>query len=210
MLRVVVLAAALYGITSASTPPEPLRIDTLAGSNSNGDGGPASAAVFQNLEGVAADPLGNIFVADTDAHVVRRISPSGVVRTVAGNGRAGLSGDGGQGPLASLNLPYGIAADLAGNLYIADLGNARVRKLAPDGVITTIAGHTAETRLAAPRNVAVDAAGTVYISDFGGHRIYKLTGSAMTPIAGNGRQGKNPQSACATGVAAAHTCSMIT
>ncbi len=166
------------------------QMKTLAGAGGIGDGGPASAALFLNLTGVAVDPSGNLFVSDTDTHRVRRIAPNGIVTTYAGTGKPGSAGDGGPASQAQLNFPYGVATDYGGNLYIADLGNARIRKVTPDGRIATVAGHTPETRLIAPRNVAVDGPGSVYVSDFGAHRVYRLSASAaLVPIAGTGKAG---------------------
>ena len=181
--------AAILLLTSLSLGQSYLQVRTLAGSDSIGDGGPASAALFLNLTGVAVDPLGNLYVSDTDAHRVRKIAPNGLATTFAGMGRAGLSGDGGPAASASLNFPYGVATDYAGSVYIADLGNARIRKVTPDGVITTIAGHTPETKLIAPRNVAVDGPGNVFVADFGGHRVYRLAPTGLVSIAGTGRPG---------------------
>lgn len=166
------------------------QMQTFAGAGGIGDGGPASAALFLNLTGVAVDPSGNLYLADTDTHRIRRIAPNGIVTTFAGTGRPGLSGDGGPAAQAQLNFPYGIATDYAGNLYVADLGNKRIRRITADGRISTIAGHTPETRLIAPRNVAVDGPGQVYVADFAGHRVYRLAGaSGLVPVAGTGRAG---------------------
>lgn len=167
-----------------------LQVRTLAGSDRIGDGGPATSALFLNLNGVAVDPLGNLYLADTDAHRIRRIAPNGLTTTFAGTGRPGYSGDGGPASEAAINLPYGVATDYAGSVYIADLGNARIRKVAPDGVISTVAGHTPETRLLAPRNVAVDGPGRVFVADFNGHRVYRLSPvTGLIPVAGSGRPG---------------------
>jgi len=180
---------AILLLSSLSFGQPYLHVRTLAGSDFTGDGGPASAALFLNLTGVAVDPLGNLYLSDTDAHRVRKIAPNGMTTSFAGTGRAGLSGDGGLAALASLNSPYGVATDYAGSVYIADLGNARIRKITPDGVITTIAGHTPETRMIAPRNVAVDGPGNVFVADFGGHRVYRIASTGLVPIAGTGRPG---------------------
>jgi uncharacterized protein (TIGR03437 family) len=90
---------------------------------------------------------------------------------------------------AKLNAPFGVATDYAGSVYIADLGNARIRKVTPDGRIITIAGHTPETKLIAPRNVAVDGPGNVVIADFAANRVYRLTAQGLVAIAGAGRAG---------------------
>ena len=93
------------------------------------------------IQGVAADRWGNLYIADTDHHRIRKISTAGIIATIAGTGEAGFSGDGGAASAARLNLPYGIAVDYAGYVYIADLGNNRVRRIAPDGTISTVAGR---------------------------------------------------------------------
>src|ERR1039457_418255 len=148
------------------------HVETVAGSSRVGDGGPALAAQFSSIKGIAVDRLGNLYLADTDNHRIRKVS-AGIVTTIAGTGVAGFSGDGGSAVNAQLNFPYGLALDSAGNLYVADYGNERVRRIAPDGTITTIAGtgqsgssedgaRPLDTSLFSPRNVAVDAAGNLY------------------------------------------------
>ena len=110
----------------------PIRVETVAGSSRSGDGGPPLAAQFSAIQGIALDRLGNLYISDTDHHRVRKVS-GGVVTTVAGTGAAGFSGDGKAAASAQLNLPYGLALDGAGNLYIADEGNQRVRRVTPGG-----------------------------------------------------------------------------
>jgi len=110
-----------------------------------GDGGPASKAKFFASQ-VAVDPAGNVYVADKEANRVRKFAPRGVISTFAGNGRAGFGGDGGQASQAQLNRPESIAIDIAGNVYIADTENFRLRRVATDGVITTIAGSGENNR----------------------------------------------------------------
>jgi uncharacterized protein (TIGR03437 family) len=161
-------------------------INTAAGSDWVGDGGPAILALLFQAEGLAADAGGNVYVADAADQRVRRIGVDGTIETIAGTGIAGFSGDGGPAAAAQLNSPYGLAFDASGNLYIADLGNARVRRVAPDGTIDTVASGV----LNAPRNVAVDASGNLYISDFSAHRVYELSaGGTLTVIAGTGVAG---------------------
>lgn len=169
----------------AETPPAYL-VQPLAGSDYIGDGGPANAALLNSVQGVAADALGNYYIADTDAHRIRKIRPDGIILTFAGTGRPGYSGDGGPATSAQLNLPYGLAADWTGNIYVADFGNQVVRKISPDGRITTVAGNTPQTKLAGPRNLATDTVGNLYISDFLASRVYKLTPwGGFTAIAGS-------------------------
>ena len=150
-------------------------VQTIAGSDFIGDGGPAANALLSTVEGVTADALGNYYLADTDSHRIRRISSKGVITTVAGIGKRGFSGDGGPATLAQLNTPYGLASDLSGNVYVADFGNHCVRKISPDGRISTVAGLTSDTRMDGPRNLAVDTSGNLYISDFTASRVYRLT-----------------------------------
>ena len=116
------------------------NISTVAGSNNVGENIPATSAILIQAEGIATDPAGNIYVSDANNHRVRRIAPSGIITTIAGNGFAGFAGDGGPASSSQLNSPYGLALDLSGNLYIADLGNARIRIITPAGIISTIAG----------------------------------------------------------------------
>jgi uncharacterized protein (TIGR03437 family) len=176
-------------------------IQTVAGSSYMGDGGPATAAQIGSIQGVAVDGKGNLYLSDTDNSRVRKVDTAGIITTIAGNGTAGFSGDGGPASGAQLNLPYGLALDAAGNLYIADLGNNRVRRVGPDGVIVTIAGTGVEgysgdnvqaigAQLYAPRNVALDAANNLYISEFEGHRVRKVTpAGVISTVAGTGVAG---------------------
>lgn len=189
------------GIGNAQTTVGYL-IQTVAGGNWAGDGGPATAALINHLEGIAADPRGGFYFADSDDHRVRKVLPNGQIQTIAGTGTPGARGDGGAANLAQLKTPYGVAADRYGNLYIADLGNARIRRVAADGSIGTVAGGgsldggSAEggpatlVRLDAPRNVAVDAAGSFYFSEFNGHRVWRVTpDGTLHTLAGTGRSG---------------------
>ncbi len=178
------------------------RLQTLAGGDYAGDGGAANSALLVHIEGLAADFRGNIYIADADDNRVRKVTPAGIISTFAGNGRAGFSGDGGPASTAQLRTPYGVAADRNGNIYIADLGNARVRRVSPDGVIQTVAGGgttpawqgdgqpATNLALTSPRNVAVDYYGTVYFSDFGGNRVFEISENGLAIlIAGAGEPG---------------------
>src|ERR1039457_2155197 len=184
----------------ADTARVPYHVETVAGSSRIGDGGPALAAQFSNIQGIAVDRLGSLYLSDTDNHRVRKVS-GGTVTTIAGTGVAGFSGDGKSALNAQLNFPYGLAVDSAGNVYVADLGNQRVRRIGPDGIITTVAGTgrkasspdgaaPTDTSLISPRNVAADAAGNLYIAEFEGHRVRKLTlGGRLSTVAGTGVAG---------------------
>jgi uncharacterized protein (TIGR03437 family) len=194
----------VLGWTAAAqgTAPSAYRIETVAGSSRNGDGGPAIAAQSGAIQGIALDRLGNLYFSDTDHHRVRKVAAmNGIVTTVAGTGDAGFGGDGAPATAAQLNLPYGLATDSAGNLFIADLGNNRVRRVALDGTISTVAGTGAKgstgdggpanaARLFTPRNVLVDASGVVYISEFEGHRIRRIGADGkISTLAGTGTAG---------------------
>ncbi len=199
-MRLWALAAFACSAVSIAADPS-YNITTVAGSMNVGDGRPATAAQLSSPEGLASDGAGNIYVADAIDHRVRKISPGGVISTVAGTGYPGFSGDGGPAVAAQLNAPYGLAVDAAGSLYIADLGNARVRAVGRDGIIRTIAGGGKQVpedsnlnplvvALDAPRNLALDSLGNLYISDFGAHRIFRLSANGtLERIAGLGRAG---------------------
>ena len=114
-------------------------ITTVAGtgrSGFSGDGGPGASARIANARGVAVDGSGNLFIADTRNHRIRKVTPNGTITTVVGNGTCCDAGDGGPADAAQLNFPQGVIVDAAGNLFIADLSN-RIRKVTPDGIITT-------------------------------------------------------------------------
>ncbi len=189
-MKFAALGLALAGMLCADTngPAQAsYTIATVAGSSAVGDDGPATSAALSDAEGVAVDSKGNVFIADANDHRVREIAPDGTITTVAGDGFPGFRGDGGPASLSRLNTPYGVAVDRAGNLYIADLGNNRVRKVGLDGAITTVTGTDT---LQAPRNVAVDAAGNLYISEFAGARVWRLgTDGTMAAVAGKGAPG---------------------
>ncbi len=179
-------------------------ISTIAGngvSSYSGNGGPARNAQMNSPQGVAVDTAGNLYIADTGNNVVRKVGKDGNIVTFAGNGAAGNGGDGGSATSAQLKTPQGIAVDSAGNVYIADSGNARVRKVDSGGNISTVAGNgtagyggdggaAGTAQFNTPTAVAVDAAGNVYIADFNNNRIRKVSsGGTITTIAGNGYAG---------------------
>jgi uncharacterized protein (TIGR03437 family) len=178
-------------------------ITTVAGGGANnpGDGGPATSAQLVNPVGLAIDSSGNLYFTDTDTNRVRKVSTSGIITTIAGNGGMGFSGDGLQATNAMLNGPRGVGLDSAGNIYIADTLNVRVRKVNPSGVITTVAGNgqagaTQEgavatgTSLNSPWTVKADGAGNIYISDLQNLRVFKVNVSGIiATFAGNGTAG---------------------
>jgi len=189
-------------------------ITTVAGNGSrgfSGDGGPAVSAQLNITDftgGVAADAAGNLYIADTGNHRVRRIAPNGIISTMAGNGAAGFSGDGGPATSASLLAPTGLGLDAAANLYIVDTGNQRIRRVGPGGIVTTVAGNggrgfSGDGGMATaaslslgnvqylgiagyPTSVAVDGAGNLYIADTDNGRVRKvnLAGIISSAITG--------------------------
>jgi sugar lactone lactonase YvrE len=174
------------------------RIAGTGSAGFSGDGGPARQAMLNAPGGVVVDPQGNIYISEFGNARIRKVNVAGVITTVAGNGAFAFSGDGGPATSASLNLPQHLALDAAGNLYVADSGNNRVRMITPAGVIMTVAGNgTAgysgdggQAKLAAldfPTGVAVDAAGNLYIADYNNNRVRKVTPAGIiSTFAGSG------------------------
>jgi hypothetical protein len=208
--------------SAAGSPPVPPPlprgpIGTVAGNGTvgySGDGGPATAAkLSQNPTGLARDAAGDLYIADGDNNVVRRVSPDGTITTVAGDGKAGFSGDGGPATAAQLDQPLGLAVDSAGNLYISDWDNYRIRRVSPAGLITTIAGNGQLAHLPSiqdsfadvgsptapgvgdggpatgadlsPSGITVDSAGDLLVADTFHQRIRRISPTGIiTTIAG--------------------------
>ncbi len=154
-------------------------------------------ANFYNPTGIAVDANGNLYVADSDNHKIRKITPIGEVSTVAGTGLAGNAD--GMGNVASFNFPAGVAVDQNGNIYVADAQNNKIRKISTTGEVTTlagsgIAGSADDVGIMAsfkfPYGIAVDANGNVYVGDVGNHKIRKISaGGVVTTLAGTGSEG---------------------
>jgi uncharacterized protein (TIGR03437 family) len=181
--------------------PQSATISTVAGNglySYSGDGGAAAKAELYLPQAVALDANGNRYIADSGNHVVRKVASNGAISTIAGAGVAGFGGDGSSAASAQLNTPTGVAVDKSGNIYIADSGNNRVRKIASNGAISTFAGTgsagfggeggaATSAQLYNPVAVAVDASGNLYIADLGNDRVRKVSASgAITTVAGNG------------------------
>jgi sugar lactone lactonase YvrE len=168
-------------------------ITTVAGNGGygySGDGGPATSAALTYPDGIAVDFAGNFYFADSGNYRIRKVS-SGVISTIAGNGYASYSGDGGQATGAQFSNPSGLAVDSVGNLYIADNGNARVRVVSPGGLITTFAGGgtggtasgilATNSTLSNPTRLAT-AGGNLYIEDLGNGLLRKVSGGLITTV----------------------------
>jgi len=166
-----------------------------------GDRGNATAAQLKAPAGIAVDNAGNVYIADAGNNCIRKVTPAGMISTIAGNGVAGYAGDGGNATAAQLNAPASIAVDSAGNVYIADAMNYRIRKVTAVGIIATIAGTGAAgysgdgkmdtlAVLNLPTGIALDKAGNVYIADQGNNRIRKITTEGIiSTVAGSGIAG---------------------
>ncbi len=195
------------------------NISTIAGNHAyghgySGDGGAATAAELYNPTGVAVDKTGNIYVADQDNNIIRKINTSGTISTIAGNHSFGhgYSGDGSPATGAQLYLPSAAAVDASGNVYIADLNNNVIRKVNTSGIISTIAGNfsygagysgdggaATAAELDAPTGVAVDASGNVYVADETNNVIRKInTSGIISTYAGNHKGGYSGDGGAAT------------
>ncbi|MFJ8470944.1 RICIN domain-containing protein [Kitasatospora sp. NPDC094011] len=182
------------------------RISTVAGTGTGGfagDGGPAVKAQLNYPRGVFVDGTGTLYIADTDNHRIRKVAADGTISTVAGTGTAGFSGDGGPAAKAQLDGPFWVVADGAGVLHIADYNNHRVRRVAADGTIGTVAGTgtagfggddgpAGKAQLNRPHGLALDGAGTLYIADSLNHRVRKVAADGtIGTVAGTGTAGFN-------------------
>ena len=226
LCRVRVVNTQASTITVLGVTIAPGNIATVAGSSTfgySGDGGPATSAQLNFPNGVAVDAAGNLYIADTENFRIRKVGTSGTITTVAGNGTAGYSGDGGAATAAELNTPDGVAVDAAGNIYIADLVNNRVRAvntqastitvlgvtIAPGNIATVAGNGTAgysgdggaaiSAELSSPYGMTADQAGNLYIADESNDRVRKVdTSGTITSVAGNGTAGYSGDGGTAT------------
>jgi len=182
---------------------EDRMVSTIAGSGERGfaDGSGAEAQ-FDHPFGVAVDSSDNVYVADTNNHCIRKITPTGMVSTIAGSGTAGFAD--GSGAEAQFDHPFGVAVDSSDNVYVADTNNHRIRKITPTRMVSTFAGTGTSgfvngigstAQFNTPTGVVVDSRGNVYVADHVNHRIRKITPAdriedrMVSTIAGSGERG---------------------
>ena len=179
-------------------------ITTIAGngmSGFNGDSVAATSATLYYPRGIVIDNYGNIYISDQFNNRIRKVDSKGIITTVAGNGTAGYSGDGAGATSAQLNYPNGVTLDIFSNLYISDNGNNVIRKITPNGIISTIAGNgsggfngdggaATSAELNIPIGVAIDKYGNIFIADYFNNRIRKVnTKGIISTVVGNGIYG---------------------
>jgi sugar lactone lactonase YvrE len=191
------------------------HITTIAGTGTqgfSGDAGPATAATLDSPQGLALDSANNLYLADTHNHRIRRIDvATSIITTIAGAGSPGFSGDNTLATAAQLNLPTALAIDSANNLYLADTGNHRIRKISDAGIITTIAGTGTQgfsgdagpasaAAIDSPTGLALDSANNLYLADTHNHRIRRIDAATgiITTIAGTGTPGFSGDTTAAT------------
>ena len=192
-------AFALLGVVAGPAHAAQGDIFTFAGTGAagaGGDGGPATSAGLRQPTAVAWLGDGSVLIADYANHRIRRVSPSGQISTVAGTGTAGYSGDGGPATSAKLNWPLDVEPTPDGGFLIADLGNKRVRRVSPGGIITTAAGNgqggttgdggpATSARLGSPTGVAVTVDGGFLVSDAAAHTVRRVSpAGTITRVAG--------------------------
>ncbi|WP_109851919.1 IPT/TIG domain-containing protein [Aquimarina sp. AU58] len=174
------------------TPEE--VVSTLAGSTSGFADGQSSAAQFYGPSSIAIDTDNNLYVTDTRNHKIRKITPQGVVSTLAGNTEGFADG---QGSVAQFNRPYGIAIDTDNNLYIADSYNHKIRKITPQGVVSTLAGNTegfadgtgTMAKFSYPLGIAIDLDSNLYVTDYENQKIRKITPQGVVSTMAGSTQG---------------------
>lgn len=178
-------------------------IHHFAGKGYGEDGGPASEADLDSPYAVAVDSKDNVYIADSGKNNIRKVTPNGIISTIAGNGTRGFGGDGGLATNAMLNMPSDVAVDGKGNVYVLDSFNNRVRKVTPAGIITTLAGNgvagflgdngratQARFNFARQGGLTVDGAGNVFVADTGNNRVRQvLTNGIIRTVAGIGTRG---------------------
>src|SRR5215208_642725 len=205
-LVVLALSACAGGAKDRAEGAATMKTVVGDGGSQLGDGGPATEAGLCGPTDVALDTQGHMYISDTGDYcigpggdTVRKVDPDGTITTVAGTGEPGFSGDGGPATKAQLDVPFAVAADPEGNLYITDENNFRIRKVDKEGIITTFAGtgedrHSGDggpatsAQLRDPGGLAFDAAGNLYVADYTSVRKIDPSGT-ITTVAGSGQLG---------------------
>src|SRR3954447_14306787 len=204
-LFVALVALAGLGVPAGASAAVPApTLGLLAGTGVPGylgDGGPAAGAQLYQAMGVAVDPAGDVLTADL-SNRIRKITPDGIITTVAGSGIAGFAGDGGPATNAQLNHPTGVVVDAGGAILIADQHNYRVRRVDPGGTITTVAGTglagygggdggpATRADLNLPTTLALDAGGGILIAEMAGRRVRRVDpDGTISTVAGDGAAG---------------------
>ena len=212
LLRSGLLVLVSMALAAMALPAQSL-ITTIAGTGGTGfggDGGPATAAALNRPVYVHVDSRGALYIADENNQRVRRVDGAGIITTFAGNGAAAFAGDGGPATAASLNGVTGVCSDGAGNIYLNDTLNQRIRRVDPAGVISTFAGNgnaatsgdggpATAAAIWLPIRCAVDASGVMYVAEQGGHRVRRIAGGAISTFAGTGVRGFSGEGGPATG-----------
>lgn len=183
-------------------------VTTLAGGTGAGYAdGTGTAAKFHEPHGIAVDPSGNVYVADYENNVVRKITAAGVVTTLAGTANTPGSAEG-QGTAASFMSLQGIAVDSTGNIFVVDSGNRAIRKITPSGLVSTFVGGLSSNQFGQPSGLTIDASGNLYVTDSSSNVIYKVTAAGVvTKVAGTA---PTPGSTDGTSAALFNTPSGIT
>lgn len=214
MLRILVTTSFAVCLLSASAAD--WKITTFAGTGEKGgvgDGGPAVKAQIDNPFGLTRGPDGALYFCEYTGQRIRKVTPDGIIHTVAGTGQKGYAGDGGAALQATFNLPHELRFDAAGDLYVVDMTNHAVRKIdMKSGVITTIAGNgkpgyagdggpARESQLKQPHSIQFGPDGSLYICDIGNHVIRRvdMKSGVISTFAGVGRPGPTPDGSPITG-----------
>src|SRR5437879_6411892 len=216
LIRALPAAGLAMAAMVVAVPALSQTINTVAGNGSPyfaGEGGVATSASLYYPAGIALDASGNLYIADFYNARIRKVAAAtGIITTVAGNGTYGPLGDGGAATSASVSAPRGVALDASGNLYIADSGSNRIRKVAAaTGIITTVAGNgnygfagdggaATSASIDNPAGVALDASGNLYIADRNNNRVRKVAAATgiITTVAGDGNYGSGGDGGAAT------------